>query len=221
MAAVEITDLVRTFGQVVAVAGASWQAEAGRVTTVLGPNGAGKSTTIECLEGLQRPDGGTARVLGADPWRAEPDHRARVGVMFQDGGLPNTAKPLALLRHLAALYAAPRDVEALTRRLAGGMRKRAGLARALALDPELLFLDEPTAGLDPHARREVWELMREEAERGACVVVTTHSFEETERVADDVVVMGRGRVLATGTVDDVRNGESLEDRYFALTGDLR
>ncbi len=234
MAAVEITDLVRTFGQVVAVAGASWQAEAGRVTTVLGPNGAGKSTTIECLEGLQRPDGGTARVLGADPWRAGPDHRARVGVMFQDGGLPNTAKPLALLRHLAALYAAPRDVEALTRRLgidsfagtplrrlSGGPRQRVGLAAALVGCPDVVFLDEPTAGLDPHARREVWELMREEAERGACVVVTTHSFEETERVADDVVVMGRGRVLATGTVDDVRNGESLEDRYFALTGDLR
>lgn len=234
MHAVEVDDLRRTFGSTVAVDGASWSAAHGRVTTVLGPNGAGKSTTIECLEGLQRPDGGSARVLGVDPWRADAAHRARVGVMFQDGGLPNTARPLPLLRHLSSLYAAPRPVEDLAsrlgldafarttiRRMSGGQKQRVGLAAALIGNPEVVFLDEPTAGLDPHARLDVWSLIRETAEAGAAVVLTTHSFEETERIADDVVVMGRGRVLASGTVADVRGSGTLEERYFALTGDVR
>lgn len=234
MAAVEVQDLRRVFGRTVAVDGATWSARAGRVTTVLGPNGAGKSTTIECLEGLQRPDGGMVRVLGADPWRADAHHRARVGVMFQDGGLPNTARPLPILRHLARMYAAPADVDELAerlgigefsgtplRRMSGGQKQRVGLAAALVGRPEVVFLDEPTAGLDPHARLDVWHLVREVADAGAAVVLTTHSFEETERIGDEIVVLGRGRVLACGTVDEVRAGTSLEDRYFALTGGHR
>lgn len=234
MASVEVHGLRRTFGATVAVDGASWEAQSGRVTTVLGPNGAGKSTTIECLEGLQRPDGGSARVLGADPWGAPAEHRARVGVMFQDGGLPNTARPVPLLRHLATLYAAPRPVDELVdrlgidafadtplRRLSGGEKQRVGLAAALVGRPEVVFLDEPTAGLDPHARLDVWALVREVAKAGAAVVLTTHSFEETDRIADDVVVMGRGRVLAAGTLSRVRGPGTLEERYFALTGGLR
>ena len=234
MPAVDVHHLRRTFGSTVAVADATWQAEAGRITTVLGPNGAGKSTTIECLEGLQRPDGGTARVLGVDPWRADAEHRARVGVMFQEGGLPNTATPLPLLRHLSALYAASRPVEDLAarlgidafagtsiRRMSGGQKQRIGLAAALIGRPEVAFLDEPTAGLDPHARLDVWDLIRETAAEGAAVVLTTHSFEETERLGDDVVIMARGEVLASGTLAEVRGERSLEDVYFELTGGRR
>jgi ABC-2 type transport system ATP-binding protein len=228
--AVLVRDLRRSFGATVAVDGASWAADAGTVTAVLGPNGAGKTTTVECLEGLQRPDGGDVSVLGADPWRAGPDHRARVGVMLQDGGLPTTTRPVPLLRHLSALYAAPAPVDELVtrlgidrfaattvRRMSGGQRQRVALAAALLPRPDVLFLDEPTAGLDPHARLEVWDLVRAEARRGACVVVTTHSFEEAERLAERVVIMAAGRVVAAGTLDEVRGGRTLEAVYFSLT----
>ena len=228
--AVSVRDLRKSFGRVNAVGGASWSAQAGHITAVLGPNGAGKTTTIECLEGLQRPDAGAVRVLGADPWGAGPEHRARVGVMLQDGGLPTTSRPLPLLRHLAALYADPADVAELAtrlgiddfagttvRRMSGGQRQRVALAAALLPRPEVLFLDEPTAGLDPHARLDVWDLVRAEAARGACVVVTTHSFEEAERLADHVVILAAGAVVADGPLDVVRGGRSLEDVYFELT----
>jgi ABC-2 type transport system ATP-binding protein len=228
--AVLVRGLRRSFGSTRAVDGATWTAAAGTVTAVLGPNGAGKTTTVECLEGLGRPDAGEVRVLGEDPWGAGPDHRARVGVMLQDGGLPTGARPVPLLRHLAELYAQPLPVDGLVsrlgidgfagttvRRMSGGQRQRVALAAALLPRPDVLFLDEPTAGLDPHARLDVWDLVRSEAGRGACVVLTTHSFEEAERVADHVVIMGGGRVVADGTLDEVRGGRSLEDVYFALT----
>jgi ABC-2 type transport system ATP-binding protein len=228
--AVVVRELRRSFATTVAVDGASWSATAGTVTALLGPNGAGKTTTVECLEGLQRPDAGTVQVLGRDPWRSGPDHRARVGVMLQEGGLPTTSRPLPLLRHLSTLYADPAPLEPLVdrlgiaayagttvRRMSGGQRQRVALAAALLPIPDVLFLDEPTAGLDPHARLEVWDLVRSEAARGACVVVTTHSFEEAERLADRVVIMAAGRVVADGTLDEVRGGRSLEDVYFALT----
>lgn len=232
--AVEVAGLERAFGAVRAVDGATWTAVAGEVTAVLGPNGAGKTTTVECLEGLQRPDAGAARVLGSDPWQAPAEHRSRVGVMLQDGGLPNTARPVPLLRHLSAMYAAPADVDALVtrlgigefdrsplRRLSGGQRQRVALAAALVGAPEVVFLDEPTSGLDPHARRGVWDLVRQTAGRGACVVLTTHSFEEAERIADRIVIMAAGRVVADGTLGEVRGEGSLEERYFALTSGAR
>jgi ABC-2 type transport system ATP-binding protein len=229
-AAVDVRDLHRSYGRVVAVDGASWSAESGCVTAVLGPNGAGKTTMVEILEGLGRADSGTARVLGIDPWGASADHRARVGVMLQDGGLPTRSRPLVLLRHLASLYAGSSRVEELSarleleplaktmvRRLSGGQRQRVALAAALIGRPEVAFLDEPTAGLDPHARLDVWDLIRGEADRGAAVVVTTHSFEEAERLADRVVIVAAGRVAASGSLAEVAAGSSLEDRYFALT----
>ena len=228
--AVVVRELRRSFATTTAVDGASWAATAGSVTALLGPNGAGKTTTIECLEGLQRPDAGTVQVLGRDPWRSGPDHRARVGVMLQEGGLPATSRPLPLLRHLAALYADPAPLDELVhrlgiaafagttvRRMSGGQRQRVALAAALLPHPDVLFLDEPTAGLDPHARLEVWDLVRAEAAGGGCVVVTTHSFEEAERLADRIVIMAAGRVVADGTLDEARGGRSLEDVYFTLT----
>jgi ABC-2 type transport system ATP-binding protein len=228
--AVSVQGLHRAFGPVVAVAGATWSAPSGAVTAVLGPNGAGKTTTVECVVGLQRPDAGTVRVLGADPWRSSAAHRARVGVMLQDGGLPTTARPLRLLAHLASLYEQPRDVGTLAtrlgidgfarttvRRMSGGQRQRVALAAALVGAPDVALLDEPTAGLDPHARREVWDLVREEAAAGTCVVLTTHSFEEAERLADRVVVLAAGAVVADGTLAEVRGDRPLEDVYFELT----
>ena len=227
---VSVRDLRVAYGSVVAVDGASWGADAGAVTAVLGPNGAGKTTTVECLEGLRRPTSGEVRVLGADPWGADAAHRARVGVMLQDGGLPTTARPLTLLRHLASMYTGGADLDPLVdrlgidafdrttvRRMSGGQRQRVALAAALLGRPDVLFLDEPTAGLDPHARLDVRDLVREEASRGAAVVLTTHSFEEAERLADRVVVLAAGRVVADGSLDEVRSGRTLEDVYFELT----
>nr|WP_306271261.1 ABC transporter ATP-binding protein [Ornithinimicrobium sp. HY1793] len=222
--------MTRAFGRVQALDGVEWTAQPGQVTCLLGPNGAGKTTTVEIAEGLQHADSGTVEVLGTDPWRASAEHRARVGVMLQDGGLPQSVKPLALLHHLARFYAAPADVEALVteldindfagttvRRLSGGQRQRVALAAALVGRPDVLFLDEPTAGLDPHVRRTVWELIARTAREGATVVVTTHSFEEAERLADHLVIMARGRTVAEGTPAQVAGGETLESAYFALT----
>lgn len=225
-----MTDLRKQFGPVVALDGATWQAHSGQVTAVLGPNGAGKTTMVECCEGLRRQDSGTVRVLGTDPWRSPAEHRARVGVMLQDGGLPNAARPLALLRHLSQLYAAPRPVDELAvqlgidrfastpvRRLSGGQRQRVALAAALVGAPDVVFLDEPSAGLDPHARLDVWELVRSVADQGAAVVMTTHSFEEAERIADQIVIVASGRVVAEGTLAHITDGRSLEEVYFGLT----
>ena len=225
-----MTGLAKRYGEVVALDGATWSARSGQVTAVLGPNGAGKTTMVECCEGLRRADSGEVRVLGTDPWHADADHRARVGVMLQDGGLPNAARPLPLLRHLSSLYAAPAPLDDLVgrlgigdfattavRRLSGGQKQRVALAAALIGRPEVAFLDEPSAGLDPHARLDVWDLVREVADAGAAVVLTTHSFEEAERLADHIVVVAAGRVVAQGSLAEVTDGQRLEDRYFALT----
>ena len=229
-AAVTLSDVRRRFGSVDALDGLSWVAPSGAVTAVLGPNGAGKSTAIECAVGLRRPDSGTVRVLGADPAAAGADHRARVGVMLQSGGLPNGARPLRLLEHLARFYAEPADVRAVAarlgvpdfagttvRRLSGGQKQRLALAAALLGRPEVLFLDEPAAGLDPHGRLDVWDLIRELREGGTTIVVTTHSFEEAERLADHLVIMSAGRAVAEGSPDEVVGVGSLEDVYFSLT----
>ncbi|MGB3763971.1 MAG: ABC transporter ATP-binding protein [Ornithinimicrobium sp.] len=228
--AVEFDGVSRSFGSIPALDGVSWGAAAGEVTCVLGPNGAGKSTSMEIATGLQQPDSGSVRVLQTDPWHAEAEHRARVGVMLQDGGLPQAARPLALITHLSRMYADPWEVGDLchllgidefgttsVRRLSGGQRRRLALAAALVGRPEVLFLDEPTAGLDPHARRVTHRVVREAADAGAAVVLSTHAFEEAERLADRVVIVAHGRVVADGSVEDIRDGVSLEDRYFALT----
>ncbi len=207
------------------------------MTCVLGPNGAGKTSIMEMAEGLRRPDDGMVRVLGADPWHAPSGHRARVGVMLQDGGLPGSAKPLRFLRHVDELYGNTGDLPGLVaalgiddfagtplRRLSGGQRQRVALAAALVGRPDVAFLDEPSAGLDPHARLDVWDLIRAVKRRGAAVVVTTHSFEEAERLADHVVVVAAGTVAAEGSVDEVAGADGnhrLEDAYFSLTRPVR
>lgn len=218
------------YGSKLALDRMSWSAPQGAITCVLGPNGAGKTTVMEMAEGLRRPESGTVRVLGTDPWGADAAHRRRVGVMLQDGGLPGAVKPLRLLQHFATLYDAqdefPLLVDALgiqdfrqtsLRRLSGGQRQRVALAAALIGRPEVVFLDEPSAGLDPHARLDVWDLVRHTRDRGACVVVTTHSFEEADRLADQVIIVAAGSVAAQGTVAQVSGSDGLEDTYFSLT----
>ncbi|WP_422117402.1 ABC transporter ATP-binding protein [Brachybacterium sp. UNK5269] len=209
-------DLALSYGTVRALDGLSLTAHHGEVTALLGPNGAGKTTAISCATGLLRPDRGTVRALGADPWRSSPQHRARVGVMIQDGGLASGASALQLLRYGASLHAAPLDVDevaahlgidtfarTLVRRLSGGQRQRLALALAIIGRPDLVFLDEPTAGMDPSIRRRVRDLIRGLARTGTAVVLTTHLMDDVVGLADAVRVIARGRVLASGSVQDV------------------
>lgn len=225
--AVVVRGLVRSYGAVRAVDGLNLTAARGRVTAVLGPNGAGKTTTVECCEGLRRPDAGTVRVLGTDPVRAGPDHRARVGVMLQDGGLPTGGRAGELVRHVARLHARPLDPAALcerlgvdafagtaVRRLSGGQKQRVALACALVGRPEVLFLDEPSAGLDPQARQAVWAVVAEARDAGTAVVLTTHLMDEAERLADLVVVVDAGRVVAQDSPAGLTRGDAADTARF-------
>ncbi len=216
-AAVEVASLVKRYGDTVAVDGLSFSVATATITALLGPNGAGKTTTVECCEGFRRPDGGTVRVLGLDPHRDGPILRPRVGVMLQEGGgLYPAARPRELLAHLARLHEHPLDVDALVerlgltsaertpvRRLSGGQRQRLALAAAVVGRPELVFLDEPTAGLDPQARRTTWDLLEQLRVDGVTVVLTTHLMDEVERLADHVVIVDGGRLVAEGSPTDL------------------
>ncbi|MCU1519042.1 MAG: transporter [Pseudarthrobacter sp.] len=195
------------------VSGVSLVAERGQVTALLGANGAGKTTTIECAQGLQPRSGGTISLLGQDPATAGADLRARVGVMLQDGGLPPSARPIPLLRHIAGMYARPRPVDELVqrlgidtfsrtsvRRLSGGQKQRLALAAALVGNPEVLFLDEPSAGLDPQSRQLVFELIGELRDAGMGIILTTHLMDDAQRLADYVYIIDSGRNVAEGTV---------------------
>lgn len=214
--AVEISGLVKRYDGRAVVDGLGLTAHRGQVTAVLGPNGAGKTTTVECCEGLRAPDEGTVRVLGLDPVADAARLRPRVGVMLQDGGLPTAVRPRELLEHLSRMYAHPRDLDELAerlgltsfartsvRRLSGGQRQRVALAAALVGRPELVFLDEPSAGMDPQSRHAVWELVRELRDEGVAVVLTTHLMDEAEDLADRVHVVDHGRVIAEGTVREL------------------
>ena len=210
--AVEVAGLVMRYGDTTAVDGLSLSVEPGTVTAVLGPNGAGKTTTIETCEGYRRPQAGTVRVLGLDPVRDAARLRPRVGVMLQSGGAWSASYPHEMLRYVSRLYADPLDVDARIerlglggigrtpyRRLSGGQQQRLALATALVGRPELVFLDEPTAGLDPQARRSTWELVDELRASGVTVVLTTHFMDEAERLADWVHVIDHGRLIASGS----------------------
>lgn len=220
-AAVSIRGLVKRYGSVAAVNGLDLTVDVGSVTAVLGPNGAGKTTTIECAEGFRRPDAGSLTVLGTDPQQRGTDLRARIGVMLQEsaGGYPG-ARAEEMLRHVAGLYANPLAVDDLVerlslheagrtsvRRLSGGLRQRLSLAMAVVGRPELVFLDEPTAGLDPQSRRSTWDLINELRSDGVTVVLTTHLLDEAERLADHVAIVARGRVVAAGSPADLTGAE--------------
>lgn len=214
-----VDGLRKRYGDRDVVSGLSLRAARGELTAVLGPNGAGKTTTIECCEGLRRPDGGRVEVLGLD--RARPESAAelrhRVGVMLQEGGLPMAPQAGAVLRHVASLHDRPGAAGPLlerlgltkvartrVRHLSGGQRQRLALACAIVGEPELVFLDEPTAGLDPQARLAVWDLVRELRESGTSMVLTTHLMAEVEELADHVVVVDRGATVAAGRPAELR-----------------
>ncbi len=210
-----VTDLHRRYGRVRAVDGVDLHVEAGEVVALLGPNGAGKTTLTRCLVGLLAPSAGTVRVCGSDPARAAT--RRRIGVVQQDVGFPRTLRVAEIVGGAAVRAAAPRGaaeaalreagMDELVRRratnLSGGQQRRLQLAMALVADPELLVLDEPTEGLDVTARRGFWDMLAVRRDAGAGVLLTTHAVAEAAEVADRVVVMDQGRVVATGTPSEL------------------
>jgi ABC-2 type transport system ATP-binding protein len=228
--ALEVDGLVKSYGDRTAVDGLSLSARRGTVLAVLGPNGAGKTTTVEVCEGFRHADAGTVRVLGLPP--RDRSLRHRVGVMPQAGGTYTGLRCGEALRLVASFSARSLDAglllerlglveveRTLCRRLSGGQQQRLSLAMAVIGRPELVFLDEPTAGLDPHARRATWDLVEALRTDGATVVLTTHLMDEAERLADDIVVLDAGRVIAAGTVAQLtRHGAAGQLRFRATAG---
>jgi ABC-2 type transport system ATP-binding protein len=207
------------YGDKVAVDDLSLQVDRGTITAVLGPNGAGKTTTLETCEGYRRAQGGTVRVLGLDPHAQRSALLPRIGVMLQSGGAWSGVHAVEMLRHVAALHANPLDTDMLVerlglgscgrtpyRRLSGGQQQRLGLAMAVVGRPELVFVDEPTAGMDPQARRTTWELLEELRGDGVTIVLTTHYMDEAERLADQVHVIDHGRLVTSGTPFELTRG---------------
>jgi ABC-2 type transport system ATP-binding protein len=209
--AIVVNDLSKAYGTHEAVRGVTFSVRRGEVYGLLGPNGAGKTTTVEILEGHRHRDGGDVSVLGHDPARRAAELRSRVGIVLQSCGTYPHLTVRETLEHFARLYPAPRGVEdtlALTglqeaadrraRTLSGGQRRRLDLALALVGDPELIFLDEPTTGFDPAARRAAWEVVRALRALGKTVLLTTHYLDEAQALADRVAIVKDGRILAEG-----------------------
>lgn len=210
--AVHIDGLVKRYGDLVAVDHLSLQVPRGTVLALLGPNGAGKTSVVEICEGLRRGNGGTVRVLGRDPVTEHRELRPRIGAMLQNCGAYQAARAAEMLRLVASYARHPLDPDVLLdrlglravsrtpfRRLSGGQQQRLSLAMAIIGRPELVFLDEPTAGLDPQARHATWEIVSALRAAGVTIVLTTHYMEEAERLADQVVVIDHGRCVARGT----------------------
>jgi len=221
--------MVKRYGPVTAVDGLTLTAGAGQVTAVLGPNGAGKTTTIEVCEGYRRIDSGTVRILGLDPMRSAA-LRPRVGVMLQSGGIPPAVPALEYLKTLSRFHVKPHepawllDIVGLSdlaktpyKRLSGGQQQRLSLAAAVIGRPELVFLDEPTAGLDPQARHATWDLVSALRHDGVGVVLTTHFMDEAERLADHVVIIDHGRAVAAGSPGQL-TGSAGQLRFRAEPG---
>lgn len=233
-AAIAASELRKSYGGLEAVRGITFEVETGEVFGLLGPNGAGKTTTVEILEGYRRRSGGTVEVLGIDPERAPRSWRERIGVVLQSSAMYPTLTVAESLRLFAGYYEKPRDVdevielagladkcEARVRTLSGGQRRRLDLGLALVGDPELLFLDEPTTGFDPGARRLAWDTIRSLRTLGKTILLTTHYLDEAEQLADRVAVLREGRIVTIGSPRDLtgktvaaeiryrRNGEEI------------
>jgi ABC-2 type transport system ATP-binding protein len=217
--AVVVDDLTMRYGETLAVDGLSLEVARHSITAVLGPNGAGKTTTLETCEGYRRPQKGSVRVLGLDPQAQRRELLPRIGVMLQHGGAWSGVRAVEMLRHVASLHAHPLDVDMLIRRLglescgrtpyrrlSGGQQQRLALAMAVVGRPELVFVDEPTAGMDPQARRATWELLEELRADGVTIVLTTHYMDEAERLADQIHVIDHGRLIASGSPFELTRG---------------
>ncbi|MDT2005016.1 ABC transporter ATP-binding protein [Rhodococcus opacus] len=228
----QLKGVIKRFGDTTAVGGVDLQLAPARVLALLGPNGAGKTTTIEMCEGFTAPDEGEISVLGLNPCTDADTLRPRIGVMLQGGGGYPGARTGEMLQVVAACAVDPLDPEWLLqilgladatrtpfKRLSGGQQQRLSLACALVGRPELVFLDEPTAGLDPQARHVVWELIDSLRRDGVAVVLTTHLMDEAEALADEVVILDQGRIVAAGSPGElVRRGAEQQVRFTALPG---
>jgi ABC-2 type transport system ATP-binding protein len=211
MPAVVVTDLRKSYGPHEALRGIDFEIAAGEVFGLLGPNGAGKTTTVEILEGYRRPDSGAVSVLGEDPQRAGLDWRERIGVVLQSGSMYQNLTVTESLTLFAGYYQQPLEVErvielvgldekrhARVRTLSGGQKRRLDLGLGLVGDPEILFLDEPTTGFDPAARRAAWEVIRSLRSLGKTILLTTHYLDEAEQLSDRVAVLREGKIVAIG-----------------------
>jgi ABC-2 type transport system ATP-binding protein len=223
--AILVRDLVKSYGDVHAVRGIDFEVARGEVFGLLGPNGAGKTTTVEMLEGYRERTSGIVSVLGYDPGSRPRAMRERVGIVLQDSGTYRHATVRELVTHWAGFYPSPRDVEEVidlaglresehvrARRLSGGQARRLDFALALIGDPELIFLDEPTTGFDPAARRAAWETIRALAELGKTVLITTHYLDEAQALCDRVAIIKGGRILAVGAPAELGVGAATRYR---------
>jgi ABC-2 type transport system ATP-binding protein len=225
--AISVRGLRKSYDGVEAVRGIEFEVLPGEVFGLLGPNGAGKTTTVEILEGYRPRDDGDVRVLGVDPWRAGSAHRERIGVVLQQSELPGALTVREVHRMFAGYYAAPRDVDevvelvglgdkanARVKTLSGGQKRRLDLGIALVGDPELVFLDEPTTGFDPSARRTAWDLVRSLRSLGKTILLTTHYLDEAQQLADRVAVIREGSLVRVGTPSELIAGApQVEIRY--------
>jgi ABC-2 type transport system ATP-binding protein len=222
---VRVRDLTKSYGTARALHGLSFDVAAGETLGLLGPNGAGKSTTIEILEGYRDRSGGEVSVLGVDPQHGGLDWKARLGIVLQTSGEQGTATVREQVAHFAGFYPNPRDVDeviaavgleakagARIRSLSGGQRRRVDVALGVVGGPELLFLDEPTTGFDPEARRQFWQLIRSLSADGTSIVLTTHYLDEAAQLSDRVAVVARGRLVAEGRPDELGDEEARTPR---------
>jgi ABC-2 type transport system ATP-binding protein len=233
VAAIDVDGLVVRYGEITAVDGASFTVEPGEVVALLGPNGAGKTSTVETAVGFRRPDGGTVRVLGLDPVRDRDRLTPRVGAMLQEGGVYPGIRAVEVLRLYAAFQGTAGDPlelldrvglahrhRSMWRQLSGGEQQRLSLALALIGQPEVAFLDEPTAGVDVNGRQLVRQVVQDLAADGVAVLLTTHDLAEAERVASRVVIIDRGRVVAAGTPAELMSADEHADIRFGAPPDL-
>jgi ABC-2 type transport system ATP-binding protein len=229
--AIEVSGLRKSYGRREVLHGISFRVEAGEVFALLGPNGAGKTTTVEILEGYRRRDAGDVRVLGEDPERAGSRFRARIGIVLQSSAVYHLLTVREILALFAGYYPKPRKPEevialvglegsrdARVRTLSGGQLRRLDLALALIGDPELIFLDEPTTGFDPAARRQAWETIRGLRALGRSILLTTHYMEEAERLADRLAILREGEIVAGGSPRELLAGHAGVEIRYRLNG---
>ena len=230
--AVQVESLQKSYGDLHAVDGISFNVGRGEVFSLLGPNGAGKTTTIEILEGLRNKDRGKVSVLGFDPWTKGYELHKKIGVIPQGFKFFDYPTPREAIKYYAALFGRKVDVDQILKNviledaaniyflhLSGGQRQKMGMALSLVNDPELVFLDEPTTGLDPQARRAVWEVIRNLKKEGRGVLLTTHYLEEAEELADRVAIMNHGKIIAAGTPAEIIATHGSGDRLEVRGGD--
>jgi ABC-2 type transport system ATP-binding protein len=231
--AVRVHELRKRYGQLEALRGISFEIEEGEVFGLLGPNGAGKTTTVEILEGYRKRSGGTVEVLGFDPERAERAFRERIGVVLQHSELWPNLTVAETLRVFAGYYRAPRDVDevidlvglgtkrdARVKTLSGGQKRRLDLGLALVGDPELVFMDEPTTGFDPQARRAAWEMIRGLRSLGKTILLTTHYLDEAQQLADRLAVLREGEIIILGTPGELTAGSTRAEIRYRQNGEI-